>query len=140
MLKVLIVDDSQGWRNFNQSAIEAIFQDEAEITLAESARDGYDKVMFAGSDKFDLVITDLQMESDFAPMIAGEWLVRQILTFPKYKTSEILLVSAMYNIEMISDMLGVDCLSKRLLISGSELPLKLKLEEMGYKIPQEEKE
>lgn len=136
MLKILIVDDNQGWRNFNKSSIEAIFGDEAEITLAESARDGYDKVMFAGKEKFDLIISDLQMESDFAPVIAGEWFVRQVLTFPRYKTSEILLVSAMYNIEMISDMLGVDCLSKRLLISGSELPLQLKLEEMGYKIPQ----
>lgn len=55
MLKILIVDDNQGWRNFNKSSIEAIFGDEAEITLAESARDGYDKVMFAGKEKFDLI-------------------------------------------------------------------------------------
>ena len=41
MLKILIVDDNQGWRNFNKSSIEAIFGEDAEITLAESARDGY---------------------------------------------------------------------------------------------------
>ena len=95
------------------------------------AKDGYDKVLFNSKTPYDLIITDLQMESDFAPMIAGEWFVRQIQTFPSYLNTKILIVSAMYNIEMTAVLLGVDFLSKRMLISGGELPLKLKLEEMG---------
>lgn len=136
MLKILIVDDTLGWRNFNKEIIEKLFE-HCIIDLAESARDGYDKVLFADKNPYDLIITDLQMESDFAPMIAGEWLVKQILTFKTYKTSQILIISGMYNIEMTADLLGVECLSKRLLISGGELPMKLKLEEMGYNFDKE---
>ena len=132
MLKILIVDDSSGWRNFNKTAIENIFSNqEIEIILAESAKDGYDKLLFSQDKPFDLIITDLQMESDFAPMIAGEWFVRQVKIFPKFVNSKIIIISAMYNIEMIADMLNVYFLSKRMLISGGELPLKLLLEEIG---------
>ena len=85
MLKILIVDDSSGWRNFNKTAIENIFSNqEIEIILAESAKDGYDKLLFSQDKPFDLIITDLQMESDFTPMIAGEWFVRQVKNFPKF--------------------------------------------------------
>lgn len=133
MLKILIVDDSIGWRNFHKELLEKIFNEkDISIITADSARTGYDKILYTTKNPFDIIISDLQMESDFAPMIAGEWLVRQILNFSQYKTSQILLISGMYNIEMTADMLGVNCLSKRMLISGSELPLKLKLEEMGY--------
>ena len=132
MLKILIVDDNSGWRNFNKTTIENIFlNQDIEITLAASAKDGYDKLLFSQDKPFDLIITDLQMESDFAPMIAGEWFVRQVKNFPKFVNSKIIIVSAMYNIEMIADMLNVDFLSKRMLIAGGELPLKLLLEEIG---------
>lgn len=132
MIKILVVDDSTGWINFNKDALKKIFSEQKiEITTAESAKDGYDKLLFHSENPFDLILSDLQMESDFAPMCAGEWFIRQIKTFSKYFKTKILIVSAMYNIEMIADMLNVDFLSKRMLISGGELPLKLKLEEMG---------
>ncbi len=134
MLKILIVDDNLGWINFNKSSIEDIFGSEIEIDTANSAKEGYDKVLFATDKPYDLILTDLQMESDFSPMIAGEWFIRQVLTFPKYKSSQILIISAMYNIEMTADLLGVESLSKRLLISSDGLPLKLKLQEMGYEV------
>ena len=135
MLKILIVDDNLGWRNFNKEAIENIFGAEnVDITLADSAKDGYDKLLYAEKSPFDLIMTDLQMESDFAPMIAGEWFVRQVKNFQKYKNAKIIIVSAMYNIEMTAELLNVDFISKRMLISGGELPLKLKLEEMGIEV------
>lgn len=141
MLKILIVDDSGGWRNFHKEAIEKIFdKEEIIIKTAESARSGYNEILFAAKEPFDLIVTDLQMESDFSPMIAGEWLVRQIQNFTQYKNSKILIVSAMYNIDMTAELLGVESLSKRLLLSGSGLPFKLKLEEMGYNISNKEKE
>lgn len=135
MLKILIVDDNLGWRNFNKEALENIFGEKnVDITLADSAKDGYDKLLYAEKSPFDLIMTDLQMESDFAPMIAGEWFVRQVKNFQKYKNAKIIIVSAMYNIEMTAELLNVDFISKRMLISGGELPLKLKLEEMGIEV------
>jgi len=132
MIRILTVDDTKGWLQFNIAALKNIFgENEIEIDTADSAKDGYDKVLFNSKTPYDLIITDLQMESDFAPMIAGEWFIRQIQTFPSYLNTKILIVSAMYNIEMTAELLGVDFLSKRMLISGGELPLKLKLEEMG---------
>lgn len=135
MLKILIVDDNLGWRNFNKEALENIFGEKnVDITLADSAKDGYDKLLYAEKSPFDLIMTDLQMESDFAPMIAGEWFVRQVKNFQKYKNAKIIIVSAMYNIEMTAELLNVDFISKRMLISGGELPLKLKLEEMEIEV------
>ena len=132
MLKILIVDDSSGWRSYHKETLENIFENaEISIDTAVSARDGYDKVLFSANEPYDLIVTDLQMESDFSPMIAGEWFVRQIQNFTQYKNTKILIVSCMYNIEMTADLLGVDFISKRMLVSGSEMPFKFKLEEMG---------
>ena len=132
MLKILIVDDSSGWRLYHKDTLENIFENTEILTdTAVSARDGYDKVLFSANEPYDLIVTDLQMESDFSPMIAGEWLVRQIQNFTQYKNTKILIVSGMYNIEITADLLGVDFISKRMLVSGSEMPFKFKLEEMG---------
>ena len=132
MLKILIVDDTAGWRDFDRNLIEQVLSDyELEITLAESAKDGYDKLLYADKTPFDLIISDLQMESDFAPLTAGEWFIQQVKNFKNYYNSKILIISGMYNIEMVAESLNVDFISKRMLISGGELPLKFKLEEMG---------
>ena len=130
-MKILIVDDSKGWRDFHKKALYELFGEDTEIVTAESASDGYDKLLFHEKTPFDLIISDLQMESDFAPMSAGEWFVRQICNFSAYKNSKTVIISAMYNIEMTAELLGVDYVSKRTLISGI-LPFKLKMEEMGF--------
>ena len=133
MLKVLITDDSEGWRNFNRDAVLSIFGEEnVEISLANSAIDGYDTMLQHDKNPFDLIISDLQMESDFAPMSAGEWFVTQVKNTRSHFNTKILIVSGMYNIEFIADKLDVVFLSKRMLVAGGELPLKLKLEEMGF--------
>lgn len=135
MLKVLITDDSEGWRNFNRDAVLSIFgQDNVEIQLASSAIDGYDTMLQNDKKPFDLIISDLQMESDFAPMSAGEWFVSQVKNTRSHFNTKILIVSGMYTIEYIADNLGVDFLSKRMLVASGELPLKLKLEEMGFNV------
>lgn len=132
LTKVLIVDDSRGWIDFHKAALYRLFGEDIELVTAESASDGYDKLLFHTKEPFDLIISDLQMESDFAPLCAGEWFVKQIQNFPEYKNSKIVIISGMYNIEMTAELLGVDYISKRTLISGI-LPFKLKLEEMGFK-------
>ena len=104
MLKVLITDDSEGWRNFNRDAVLSIFGEEnVEISLANSAIDGYDTMLQHDKNPFDLIISDLQMESDFAPMSAGEWFVTQVKNTRSHFNTKILIVSGMYNIEFIAD-------------------------------------
>lgn len=135
MIKILTVDDTASWRIHNVNALEDIFcNQEVKIETANSAKDGYDKLLYSVKEPYDLIITDLQMESDFAPIIAGEWFIRQIKTFSQYFNTKILIVSAMYNIEMTANLLGVDFLSKRTLISGGELALALKIKEMGFSV------
>ena len=132
MIKILIVDDTAGWRDFDKNIIENVLSGyEYDITLAESAKDGYDKLLYSEKTPYDLIISDLQMESDFAPLTAGEWFIRQVQNFKNYYNTKILIISGMYNIEMVADSLNVDFISKRMLISGGELPLKFKLEEMS---------
>ena len=132
MIKILIVDDTAGWRDFDKNIIENVLSGyEYDITLAESAKDGYDKLLYSEKTPYDLIISDLQMESDFAPLTAGEWFIRQVQNFKNYYNTKILIISGMYNIEMVANSLNVDFISKRMLISGGELPLKFKLEEMG---------
>ncbi len=128
-MKILIVDDTLGWVKFHKNALNSILKGENTIDTACCAREGYDKIMQSQKTPYELIITDLQMENDFAPLTAGQWLVQQVFTYPNYNT-KILIVSAMYNIEYIADGLSVEYLSKRLLVSGGELPLKLKLQEM----------
>ncbi|MDO5304592.1 MAG: hypothetical protein Q4E87_03335, partial [bacterium] len=99
MLKVLITDDSEGWRNFNRDAVLSIFgEDNVDIYLATSAIDGYDTLLQNDKKPFDLIISDLQMESDFAPMSAGEWFIAQVKNTRSHFNTKILIVSGMYNI------------------------------------------
>ncbi len=110
-MKILVVDDIKGWRDFHKAIIEELFPD-CEIQEADSARSGYDLVMENNSDPFDIIITDLQMEHNFEPDYAGEWLVKQIKTFPSYRKTKIVIISATFNIRHIADTLGVECIPK----------------------------
>ena len=112
MKKILIVDDIKGWRDYHSAVMNEIFAGDCEIITADSAREGYDKIMENNSSPFDIIITDLQMESDFEPKYAGEWLVEQIKTFKNYYKTKIVIISATYNINIIADNLGVDYIRK----------------------------
>jgi DNA-binding NtrC family response regulator len=132
MLKILIVDDSEKWRLFHKNTIENVLgRENIIIQEANSAKEGYEKVMYADKNPFDVIISDLQMESDFAPMSAGEWFVRNVKNFRSHLNTKILIISGMYNIEMIANDLNVDFISKSMLLSNSELPFQLAFEEMG---------
>ena len=110
-MKILIVDDVKGWRDFHSTIVKGIFTD-AEITIAESARVGYDKLLEFNDSPFDIIITDLQMENDFEPKYAGEWFVEQIKTFKSYSKSKIVIISAAYNIQYIADNYEVKFIRK----------------------------
>lgn len=115
MKKILVVDDSEGWRKYHKQRLEKF---DVELTICECARDAYDKVFENVKTPYDLIITDLQMEEDFSPLYAGEWLVERV----KELNSRIptLLVSATFNIRTIADNTNSDYLPKALAINNPE--------------------
>ena len=110
-MKILIVDDVKGWRDYHSYIMNELFEN-AEIQTAESARDGYNKILENNESPFDIIITDMQMESDFEPKYAGEWFIEQIKTFKNYKNTRIVIISAAYNIPAIAENYGVDYIRK----------------------------
>lgn len=70
---------------------------------------------------FDVILTDLQMEFDYEPKLAGEWLVENIKNIYTYKSTHIIIISGMYNIEHIAKQLNVECISKAILIRNHNL-------------------
>ena len=112
MKKVLIVDDVKGWRDFNSNAVDEFYNGEVEITTADCAQKAYDLLLENRNQPFDVIITDLQMESTYAPKMAGEWLVEQIKADNRYMNTKVVIISATYNIRHTAEMLGVSCIPK----------------------------
>lgn len=115
MKRFLVVDDSQGWVNHHKFNIKYILgENDIEITTANSAREA-DTILSANIDNpFDIIFTDMQMESDFLPLNAGEWLIRQVQFYPEYKNTRIIIISASPQIEKIAEKYGVEFIPKRL--------------------------
>ena len=123
MKKILAVDDSPAWRAFHKNNLEEIFielginETDYKIDIAESGREGYDFVMQNNDSPYDLIITDLQMEDDFTPQLAGEWFAEQVKTFKNYFNTKIILCSGMFNIRHVAENLNVDFIPKRVAVS-----------------------
>lgn len=101
--RILIVDDVPGWIRFHKNNLEYLDQ-ELEIDTALSAREGVAKVEAAIDNPYDVIFTDLQMESDFLPKYAGEWFIEQIKTYSKYyPNTKIVIVSASPEIKQIAE-------------------------------------
>ncbi len=127
--KILIVDDTKTWLIFHKDLIEKLYGDLFEITLANSAMEAFNIIRHNIDDPFCLVITDLQMETDYEPQLAGEWLIEKIKGLKEYSTSHIVIISAMYNIEQIAEKYNVECISKNMLINN-RLLLKFVFEKL----------
>ena len=113
MKRILIVDDSQKWINFHTLALRKVFAGkEVEIETALSAREGVEKLELFQDEPFDIILTDMQMEADFLPLMAGEWFIRQIQLFKEYKNSKIVIISAAPDIAQIAARYGADYLPK----------------------------
>lgn len=120
-MKILIADDMPAWREFHKNLLEEIFiEQKCEIHLAISARDGLEKLYENTQTPYNLVITDLQMEDEFRPKYAGEWLVKQIKNLPSYKKTRIIISSGAFNINHIADSLNVECIPKRIACTDRE--------------------
>ena len=115
MIKILLAEDTPEWQKAHISFLNLyIGADKYEICAEKNAKDALEK---AKEEKFDLIITDLQMELDFEHDFAGEWLVKQIKETEKNAKTPVIIVSATYNIGFIAEKLGVRYLSKRTMLS-----------------------
>ncbi len=119
--KILITDDTSSWLLFHKELIEELYGNLFEVTTASSAFEALDIIKHNIDDPFVLIITDLQMETSYEPKLAGEWLIENIREINEYKSINIVIISAMYNIEQIAKSYGVECISKRLLIRNKLL-------------------
>ena len=103
MKRILLVDDTPGWVRFHKNNIEYLNLPDIEIDEAFSAKEALSKIETAIDNPYNVIFTDLQMESDFLPYLAGEWLIKQIKTYDKYyKNTKIVIVSASPSIELIA--------------------------------------
>lgn len=112
MKKILIVDDVPGWVRFHEQNIRHLNIPNIEIDTAISAREALSKLEVSIDNPYDVIFTDLQMESDFLPKYAGEWLIEQIKTFKEYNSTKIVIISASPNIRIIAERNQVLYLSK----------------------------
>ena len=112
-MKILVVDDSPSWVRHHINYLKYIFDDSVEIFSAFCAKEA-DLILSGNLDNpFDFIITDLQMESDFLPIEAGEWLVKQIKFFEEYKNTKIIIISASPFIEKIANKYNSFYIPKR---------------------------
>lgn len=113
--KVLIADDSKNWLNFHSDLIRELYGKLFEITTVSSAKEAVKILSQRHTSPYSLIITDLQMETDYMPKLAGEWLIENVKQIKGYDSSKIIIISAMYNIEEIAKKQKVDCISKPML-------------------------
>lgn len=112
MKRILIVDDVPGWVRFHEQNIRHLNIPNIEIDTAISAKEALSKLEVSIDNPYDVIFTDLQMESDFLPKYAGEWLIEQIKTFKEYNSTKIVIISASPNIRIIAERNQVLYLSK----------------------------
>lgn len=112
MKRILIADDVPGWVRFHEQNIRHLNIQNIEIDTANSAREALSKLEVSIDNPYDVIFTDLQMESDFLPKYAGEWLIEQIKTFKEYNSTKIVIISASPNIRIIAERNQVLYLSK----------------------------
>ena len=127
--RILIVDDTKAWLMFHRELIVQLYGNTFEITTASSASEALDIVRHNISNPFCLIISDLQMEMDYEPLLAGEWFVENVQKISAYSRTNIVLISSMSNIEFIAQKYGVECVSKSLLIYN-KLAMKYMFEKL----------
>ena len=111
-MKILIVDDVPGWVRFHRNNLEYLNMENLDIETAGSANEALAKLEVSIDAPYDVIFTDMQMESNYLPKLAGQWLIEQIQMFKEYNKTKIVIISASPNIELIAKKYGVSYLSK----------------------------
>lgn len=113
MKKVLVVDDQAGWRKFNSETISIILGNNIILDTASSGEEGLRKYMESSNDPYDYLLTDMQMESNYYPLMAGEWLIEQVQSLNYSYKTKIIIISAAPMIKYIAGKYNVDYISKQ---------------------------
>ena len=113
MKKFLIVDDQAAWIAFNTSIVKDILGDNIIIHTASSGTEAYNLLLENILQPYDYILTDLQMEDDFTPKTAGEWLVEQAKGMSFYEKTNIIIISAAPFISHIAERFGVKYIRKQ---------------------------
>ena len=121
MNKILIADDTKSWLIYHKELIDELYGGFFNITEADSAFNALEIIKRNVLNPFNIIITDLQMEDKYYPKLAGEWLIEQIKNIKEYNCAHIIIISAMYNIEMIAKNYNVECISKNMLVRNKLL-------------------
>ena len=130
MIKILIVDDMSQWRNYHKNALNFILNEvEFELAIAESATGAYKNILENIENPYNLIITDLQMEEDYEPLYAGEWLIKNVQDLRVYCNIPKIIVSAAPNIKLIAEQYNVEYIRKPSLIH-TPLSYELKVKEL----------
>ena len=101
-MRVLIVDDVPGWIRFHKNNLEYLNIPNLEIDTADSALQALSKIEVSIDNPYDVIFTDMQMEGNFLPKLAGEWLIEQIQMLNEYKSTKIVIISASPSINLIA--------------------------------------
>lgn len=112
VMRILIVDDSSKWVMWHESAVREILGNDVEIDKAFSATQGVERLTSSIDAPYDVIFTDMQMETDFLPLYAGEWFIKQIKFFNEYKNTKIVIISAASNIRQIAEKYEVEYIPK----------------------------
>lgn len=121
MKKFLVVDDSINWVRHHVFNIKYILnENNVKIITANSAKEAETILSYNIDEPFDFIFTDLQMETDFLPLNAGEWVIKQAQFYPEYKKTKIIIISASSNIDKIAQKYNVDFIPKRLCQTTAE--------------------
>lgn len=114
MKKILVVDDSPDWINTHIFALKYHFGKNVEINIASSAKQGHQLITKNIFAPYDIILVDMEMENDFTPLYAGEWLIQQIQSHEEYNNTKIFIVSAVDKIIQIAEKYYVSCIPKRI--------------------------
>ena len=125
MKKVLIADDQAGWRMFHTEAIKGLLGDKVALEVVSSAQDAYNLLLSNFLEPFDVIITDMQMEDDYAPKMAGEWLLEQIKGIAPYASAKVVVISASPMSRHIADEYGAMCFSKSEVVASADIYKKI---------------
>ena len=116
--RILIAEDSSEWQRFHAEQLRSYNKLNLEFDIASSARDALELAQQNINNPYDLILSDLQMETEFLPEFAGEWFVKNLKNIKEYENTPVVLISATYNIAFIASSLGVDYLLKRSIVSS----------------------
>ena len=129
-IKILIVEDSPEWIQFHIKLLNELLENDSfEIDFEMSARAGFNKVIKKPETRYDLIISDLEMEEILGEHDAGSWLIMNILKTEECKNSKILIISGSHDINQVAKEFNVDFIPKYLLSNNPEI-MSYKLEEL----------